>query len=32
VVNLGHAEFAAHIKADYAKFKRVVELSGARVD
>jgi len=32
VVNLGHAEFAAHIKADFTKLKRVVELSGARVD
>jgi tripartite-type tricarboxylate transporter receptor subunit TctC len=32
VVNLGQAEFAAFIKADFAKLKRVVELSGARVD
>ena len=32
VVNMGHAEFAAFIKADLAKLKRVVEISGARVD
>ncbi len=32
VVNLGHAEFAALVRSDLAKYKRVVELSGARVD
>ena len=32
VVNLGHMEFAAFMKSDFAKAKRVVELSGARVD
>lgn len=32
IVNLGHAEFANYMKADLAKLKRVVELSGARVD
>ena len=32
VVNLGYAEFAAFMKSDFAKSKRVVELSGARVD
>ncbi len=32
VVNMGHAEFAPFIRNDLAKMKRVVELSGARVD
>ena len=32
VVNLGHVEFAPFIRNDMAKMKRVVELSGARVD
>ena len=32
VVNMGHAEFAPFIRNDVAKMKRVVELSGARVD
>ena len=32
VVSLGHAEFTAFMKTDLAKLKRVVELSGARVD
>ena len=32
VVSMGHAEFAAFMKTDLAKLKRVVELSGARVD
>ena len=32
VVNIGHLEFAAFMKSDFAKSKRVVELSGARVD
>ena len=32
VVNLGHADFAPFIRNDVAKMKRVVELSGARVD
>lgn len=32
VVNLGQAEFSAQLKADYAKMKRTVEVSGARVD
>jgi len=32
VVNMGHAEFASFIRSDVAKMKRVVELSGARVD
>ena len=32
VVNMGHSEFAPFIRNDVAKMKRVVELSGARVD
>jgi tripartite-type tricarboxylate transporter receptor subunit TctC len=32
VVNLGSAEFTAYYRNDLAKWKRVVELSGARVD
>lgn len=32
VVNMGHTEFAAYIKADLQRWKRVVEISGARVD
>lgn len=32
VVNMGHAEFAPFIRNELAKMKRVVELSGARVD
>jgi tripartite-type tricarboxylate transporter receptor subunit TctC len=32
VVNQGQAQFAALVKADFAKMKRTVELSGARVD
>ncbi len=32
VANMGHAEFAPFIRNDVAKMKRVVELSGARVD
>ena len=32
VVSMGHAEFAPFIRNDVAKMKRVVELSGARVD
>ena len=32
VVSLGHAEFTAFMKTGLAKLKRVVELSGARVD
>ena len=32
VVNMGHVEFAPYIKNELAKFKRVVESSGARVD
>ena len=32
VVNLGHVEFATFMKTDFAKARRVVELSGARVD
>ena len=32
VVNMGHVEFAPFIKNDLVKLKRVVELSGARVD
>ena len=32
VVNMGHAEFGPFIRNDVAKMKRVVELSGARVD
>ncbi len=32
VVNMGHAEFAPFIRNDVVKMKRVVELSGARVD
>lgn len=32
VVNMGHAEFATFIRNDLAKLKRVVEVSGARVD
>ncbi len=32
VVNMGHVEFAPFIKNDLAKLKRVVEISGARVD
>jgi tripartite-type tricarboxylate transporter receptor subunit TctC len=32
VVNLGCAAFAAYLKDDRAKWKKVVELSGARVD
>lgn len=32
VVNMGHQEFAAYIKTDLQRWKRVVEISGARVD
>lgn len=32
VVNMGHAEFTPFIRNDVVKMKRVVELSGARVD
>lgn len=32
VVNMGHIEFAPFIRNDLVKLKRVVELSGARVD
>jgi tripartite-type tricarboxylate transporter receptor subunit TctC len=32
IVNLGHTDFSAFMRADLAKLKRVVELSGARVD
>ena len=32
VVKMGHVEFAPYIKNELAKFKRVVESSGARVD
>lgn len=32
IVNQGQAEFAALVKADLAKMKRTVEISGARVD
>lgn len=32
VVNQGQAEFAVLIKADFAKMKRTVDISGARVD
>jgi tripartite-type tricarboxylate transporter receptor subunit TctC len=32
IVGMGHAEFAAYLRQDLQKWKRAVELSGAKVD
>ena len=32
IIGLGHLEFAAYLRNDLQKWKRVVELSGAKVD